>query len=146
MVVLRGGGMVRWVCARDFRPKRLTCGTSPNDWIRPDRPVQWSFSKACYAVRRVQHETCMSKRVSFSYARQNFAEILTQAADSQEPVIISRRRHEDIALLPASVFRSLEETTHLMRSPANARRHWPLSTGPCGLGTLSRWMRCGKGD
>jgi antitoxin YefM len=64
----------------------------------------------------------MSKQVSYSYARQNFAEVLTEAADSQEPVIISRRGHEDIALLPASELRSLEETAHLLRSPANARR------------------------
>jgi antitoxin YefM len=64
----------------------------------------------------------MSKQVSYSYARQNFADILTEAADSKEPVIVSRRGHEDIAILPASELRSLEETAHLMRSPANARR------------------------
>jgi antitoxin YefM len=64
----------------------------------------------------------MSKQVSYSYARQNFAEILTEAIDTQEPVIVSRRGHEDIAILPASELRSLEETAHLMRSPANARR------------------------
>jgi antitoxin YefM len=64
----------------------------------------------------------MSKQVSYSYARQNFAEILTEAADTQEPVIVSRRGHEDIAIVPASELRSLEETAHLMRSPANARR------------------------
>jgi antitoxin YefM len=64
----------------------------------------------------------MSKQVSYSYARQNFADILTEAADTQEPVIVTRRGHEDIAILPASELRSLEETAHLMRSPANARR------------------------
>jgi antitoxin YefM len=64
----------------------------------------------------------MSKQVTYSYARQNFAEILTEAADTQEAVIVSRRGHEDVAILPASELRSLEETAHLMRSPANARR------------------------
>jgi len=64
----------------------------------------------------------MPKQVSYSYARQNFAEILTEAADTQEPVIVSRRGHEDIAILPAAELRGLEETAHLMRSPANARR------------------------
>jgi hypothetical protein len=34
----------------------------------------------------------------------------------------SRRGHEDMAILPAAELRSLEETAHLMRSPANARR------------------------
>lgn len=64
----------------------------------------------------------MSKQVSYSYARQNFAEILTEAVEAQEPVIVSRRGHEDGAIIPASELRSLEETAHLLRSPANARR------------------------
>ena len=64
----------------------------------------------------------MPKQVSYSYARQHFAEILTEAADAQEPVIVSRRGHEDVAIIPASELRSLEETAHLLRSPANSRR------------------------
>jgi antitoxin YefM len=62
------------------------------------------------------------KQVSYSYARQNLAEILNEAEDAQEPIIISRRGHEDVAILPASELRSLEETAHLLRSPKNARR------------------------
>jgi antitoxin YefM len=89
----------------------------------------------------------MSKRISYSYARQNLAGILTEAADSREPVIISRRGHEDIALLPASELRSLEESAHLMRSPANARRLLAALNRALSLGEhLSRGMRCGKGD
>ena len=64
----------------------------------------------------------MSRQVSYSYARQNLAEILEEAANAQEPVIISRRGHEDVAIVPASELRSLEETAHLLRSPENARR------------------------
>lgn len=64
----------------------------------------------------------MPKKVTYSYARQNLAEILNDAEDAQEPVIISRRGHEDVAVIPASELRSLEETAHLLRSPKNARR------------------------
>ena len=64
----------------------------------------------------------MSRQVSYSYARQNLAAILEEAANAQEPVIISRRGHEDVAIVPASELRSLEETAHLLRSPENARR------------------------
>jgi antitoxin YefM len=64
----------------------------------------------------------MARQVSYSYARQNLAEILEEAEDAQEPVIISRRGHEDIAIVPASELRSLQETAHLLRSPENARR------------------------
>ncbi len=63
----------------------------------------------------------MSSRYTYSYARQNFASILREAEDTQEPVVISHRGHEDMALIPAAELRSLQETVHLLRSPANAR-------------------------
>jgi antitoxin YefM len=64
----------------------------------------------------------MPTEVSYSYARQNLAQLLNEASDSQEPVIIKRRGREDMAVLPAAELRSLEETAHLLRSPRNARR------------------------
>ncbi len=64
----------------------------------------------------------MLEHVSYSYARQNLAKILSEAEESQEPVIIRRRGHEDMALIPADELRSLEESAHLLRSPKNARR------------------------
>ena len=64
----------------------------------------------------------MAEQVSYSYARQNLAKILREAEERQEPVIITRRGHEDMALIPAAELRSLEETAHLLRSPKNARR------------------------
>jgi antitoxin YefM len=64
----------------------------------------------------------MATEISYSYARQNFAEVLEQAEDSQDPIIITRRGHEDMAIIPAEELRSLEETAHLLRSPKNARR------------------------
>ena len=64
----------------------------------------------------------MSEQVTYSYARQNLAKILREAAERQEPVIITRRGHEDMALIPADELRSLEESAHLLRSPKNAQR------------------------
>lgn len=64
----------------------------------------------------------MPEQVSYSYARQNLARILREAEERQEPVIIKRRGHEDMALIPAAELRSLEETAHLLRSPRNAQR------------------------
>ena len=63
----------------------------------------------------------MSIQVTYSYARQNLASLLNEAEDTQEPVIITRRGREDMALIPATELTSLEETAHLLRSPANAR-------------------------
>jgi antitoxin YefM len=64
----------------------------------------------------------MLRQVSYSFARQNLAAVLDEAEEAQEPVIITRRGREDVALIPAAELRSLEETAHLFRSPENARR------------------------
>ncbi len=64
----------------------------------------------------------MATQVSYSYARNNLAEVLETAEDTREPVILKRRNHEDIALIPTAELHSLEETAHLLRSPRNAQR------------------------
>ena len=64
----------------------------------------------------------MSEQVTYSYARQNLAKILREAEERQEAIIIRRRGHEDMALIPAGELRSLEESAHLLRSPKNAQR------------------------
>lgn len=64
----------------------------------------------------------MLQVVTYSYARQHFAQLLQDAEDRQEPIIITRRGHEDMALVPAEELRSIEETAHLLRSPENAKR------------------------
>ena len=64
----------------------------------------------------------MPKTVSYSYARQNLASILNDAEDRQEPIVITRRNREDIAVIPASELESIQETAHLLRSHKNARR------------------------
>jgi antitoxin YefM len=64
----------------------------------------------------------MTTEVSYSYARQHLGRILETAEESQERVIITRRGHRDMAVIPAEELRSLEATAHLLRSRADARR------------------------
>lgn len=64
----------------------------------------------------------MPTKVTYSYARQNLAGVLKDAEDTQEPVIITRRGHEEMAIIPAAELASLRESVHLLRSPANAQR------------------------
>ena len=64
----------------------------------------------------------MLEQVTYSYARQNLAKVLREAEERQEAIIITRRGHEDMALIPADELRSLEESAHLLRSPKNAQR------------------------
>lgn len=60
--------------------------------------------------------------VTYSAAREKLAEIWDEVEDTREEVILRRRGHEDLALLPAHELRSLKETAHLLRSPRNALR------------------------
>ena len=60
--------------------------------------------------------------ISYSRVRENLAAVWEEVEDSREEVILRRRGHEDLALLPAHELRALKETAHLLRSPANAAR------------------------
>lgn len=59
---------------------------------------------------------------TYSAARENLADLWNQVEDTREEIILQRRGHEDLALLPAHELRALQETAHLLRSPANAVR------------------------
>ena len=64
----------------------------------------------------------MAIRTTYTDARQRLAELLRRVEEDREPVIITRRGHEEVALVSADELASLQETAHLLRSPANARR------------------------
>ncbi|HEX4954383.1 MAG TPA: type II toxin-antitoxin system prevent-host-death family antitoxin [Thermoanaerobaculia bacterium] len=59
---------------------------------------------------------------TYTEARARLAQLLDEVVANREPVVIRRRGHEDVALIAASELTSLEETAHLLRSPANAAR------------------------
>lgn len=64
----------------------------------------------------------MSIETTYTQARANFAKLCNAAAQDREVVIIRRRDAEDVALIAADELSSLQETAHLLRSPANAAR------------------------
>lgn len=64
----------------------------------------------------------MTIQTSYSEARDSFDALLDTVTDNREVVIIERPGAEDVALIAADELRSLLETAHLLRSPANAER------------------------
>ena len=60
--------------------------------------------------------------ISYTEARDRLASVWDQAVSSREAVLIDRRGHESVVLVPASEWHGLLEAAHLLRSPANARR------------------------
>jgi antitoxin YefM len=59
---------------------------------------------------------------TYSQLREHLAEVWDQVEDTQEPIIVSRKGHQDLAILPADELESIRETAHLLRSPKNAKR------------------------
>ncbi|MGH7603799.1 MAG: type II toxin-antitoxin system Phd/YefM family antitoxin [Gemmatimonadaceae bacterium] len=59
---------------------------------------------------------------TYSHLRENLARIWDKVEDSQEPLIVERRGHQTMAILPAEELDGLRETAHLVRSPRNAAR------------------------
>ena len=74
--------------------------------------------------------------ISYTEARDRLASIWDQAVSTREAVVIDRRGHESVVLVPAGEWRGMVEAAHLLRSPANARRL---------LGALNR-LESGEGQ
>lgn len=64
----------------------------------------------------------MRKETTYSAARAQLASLCDEVAEGTEPIYITRRGAPTVALIAASELRGLEETAHLLRSPANAAR------------------------
>jgi antitoxin YefM len=60
--------------------------------------------------------------INYTKARETLASVLDRVASTRECVVIKRRGHEDIAMIPADELSGLMETAHLLRSPKNAKR------------------------
>lgn len=59
--------------------------------------------------------------ITASEARKNLFPLIQQVNDDRTPIEITSRRG-DAVLLSRADYDALEETAHLLRSPANARR------------------------
>ena len=64
----------------------------------------------------------MATVTTYTQARAELARLCDEAVSTREPIIIRRRSREDVALIAADELRSVMETAHLVRSPANAER------------------------
>ena len=60
------------------------------------------------------------KVVSFSDARNNLKSVLDRVVEDADYTLIKRRDAEDAVVMSLDYFNSLQETVHLLKSPANA--------------------------
>jgi antitoxin YefM len=59
---------------------------------------------------------------TYTEARAKLAEYLDRAVDDRETIVVHRRGRPDVAIIAADELAGLQETAHLLASPANARR------------------------
>lgn len=60
--------------------------------------------------------------ISYSTARANLAATMNRVCEDHEPLIITRNGQQSVVMLSLEDFTALEETSYLLRSPANAKR------------------------
>jgi len=59
--------------------------------------------------------------VSYTEARNNFKLILDNVSNDADYTIISRRDADDAVVMSLDYFNAMQETLHLLKSPANVR-------------------------
>lgn len=62
------------------------------------------------------------KTTTYEDARVRLGELIDRVIEDREPVIITRRGRESVALIAADDLNGLIETVHLLRSQTNADR------------------------
>lgn len=60
--------------------------------------------------------------VTYSEARENLKKVMDKAVADRAPVLITRQLGENVVMISAEEWAGMEETLHLMSSPANAKR------------------------
>ncbi len=58
--------------------------------------------------------------MSYSAAREHFAETMERVCDNHEPVIVTRKKSRSVVIMSLEDYNAIEETAYLLRSPANA--------------------------
>lgn len=59
--------------------------------------------------------------MSYTAARANLARTMEKVCDDHAPVIITRKSESPVVMMSLEDYEAMQETTYLLRSPANAR-------------------------
>ena len=62
------------------------------------------------------------KSITYTAARENLASTIDRVCEDNAPVLITRNRDQAVVMLSLSEYESLQETAHLLRSPANVKQ------------------------
>ena len=60
--------------------------------------------------------------ITYTTARANLASVMDRVCDDHEALIITRNGEQAVVMLSLEDYKALEETSYLLRTPANAKR------------------------
>jgi antitoxin YefM len=60
--------------------------------------------------------------ITYTAARASLASTMDRVCEDHEALIITRNGQQSVVMLSLEDYKALEETTYLLRTPANARR------------------------
>lgn len=60
--------------------------------------------------------------MTYSDTRANLKEVMERVVDDRTPVVVTRQKAEAVVMVSLSDWNAMEETLHLLSSPANAAR------------------------
>jgi antitoxin YefM len=72
--------------------------------------------------RTGQYPVHITKSITYTAARENLASTINGVCEDRALVVITRNRDQAVVMLSLAEYESLQETAHLLRSPANAKR------------------------
>lgn len=62
------------------------------------------------------------KAITYTAAREGLASAMDEVCRDRAPLLITRNRDQSVVMMSLDDYEELEETAHLLRSPANAQR------------------------
>ena len=60
--------------------------------------------------------------LTYSDTRAHLKEVMDRVVEDRAPVVVTRKRGESVVMVSLADWNAMEETLHLMSSPANAER------------------------
>ena len=60
--------------------------------------------------------------ITYTTVRANLASVMDRVCEDHEPLIITRNGEQAVVMLSLEDYKALEETSYLLRTPANAKR------------------------
>ena len=60
--------------------------------------------------------------LSYSQTRANLKQVMDRVVEDRTPVVVTRQKSEAVVMVSLSDWNAMEETLHLLSSPANAER------------------------